>query len=172
MTMELIQRTTVETATTTIDFTSIPQNATDLVLLLSARTTSGTNNVDAIIRFNDVTTGYNYRLLQGTGTATNSQAASDGRIGTVPAINITANTFSSNYIYIANYAGSTNKLYSSDNTMESNGTLSYTETTAGLWSNTSAITKITFVLSASFEVGSSISLYKITKGSIGGITVT
>jgi hypothetical protein len=175
MTMTLVQTATVGTVTTTIDFTSIPQDATDLMIVLSGRTATGTNNVDAIIRFNDVATAYNYRILQGNGSSVSSQSASDARIGTLPAPNLTANTFGSNYIYVPNYTGSANKGYSSNNVIENNAvSFGFNEITAGLWSNTAAITKITFLIptSVNFEVGSSASLYKITKGSDGIVTVS
>jgi hypothetical protein len=175
MTMTLVQTATVGTAVATIDFTSIPQDATDLMIVLSGRTATGTNNVDAIIQFNDVTTGYNNRILQGDGSSVSSQNAANARIGTLPAPNLTANTFGSNYIYVPNYTGSANKAYSSNNAIENNATAyGFNEIIAGLWSNTAAITKITFLIppSVNFAVGSSASLYKITKGSDGIVTVS
>jgi len=173
--MKLIQTTTVGTATTAIEFTSIPQDGTDLMLFLSGRAAATGDNLDAIIRFNDVTTGYNCKILQGAGTSISSQSTSNGRIATLPAASATANTFSSTRIDIPNYTSSRNKSYSADNATERNTTsLAYLEITAGLWSNTSAITKISFLIptSVNFEVGSIISLYKITKGSDGIVTTS
>jgi hypothetical protein len=44
---------------------------------------------------------------------------------------------------------------------------------AGLWSNTAAITSLTFLPESGtqFEIGTTISLYKITSGSDGIVTV-
>jgi len=45
-------------------------------------------------------------------------------------------------IYIPNYAGSTNKSFSSETNQENNATAAFARLLAGLWSQTAAITDI------------------------------
>lgn len=127
---------------TSLDFTSIPATYTDLVLKVSARSTTTSDWVT--LKFNGSTSGYSNRHLQGAGSGTpasftqttyeyamiNNQSAS------------TSNTFSSSEVYIPNYAGSNNKSYSIDTAGEANGTAAFMELNAQIWSNTAAITSI------------------------------
>jgi hypothetical protein len=86
--------------------------------------------------------------------------------------NTTANTFGSYQIYLPNYAGSTNKSMSSESVEENNSnTLYYLSIGAGLWSNTAAITSISILPGSSWVQYSTATLYGITKGSSGGVTV-
>jgi hypothetical protein len=73
----------------------------------------------------------------------------------------TASTFGSGLIYIPNYAGSTNKSYLTDWVTENNATAAYAGFTAGLLSNTAAITDVT--LTGSFVQYSTATLYGISK---------
>jgi hypothetical protein len=94
-------------------------------------------------------------------------------MGRMPDNAVTANTFGNIQIYFPNYAGSTNKSYSVDSVTENNETVAYQTILAGLWSNTAAITTATFTAeSGNFAIGSTISLYKITKGSDGIVTTS
>jgi len=172
-TMTLISTVTVGAGgASTIDFTSIPQTYTDLKLYVSTRTTSsGAVGEVAYITLNGSTSSFTGRYLQGSGSATSS-----GSLGRFAALSTdgsaTANTFSNNEIYIANYAGSTYKAFSGDAVVENNATTSYQELLANLWSNTAAITSITLNTSGGvFAQYSTVSLYGILKGS-GGATVS
>jgi hypothetical protein len=125
-----------------IQLASIPSTYTDLVLVTSLRDNAG--SFSANITFNNSTSSYSNRYLRGDGSTTSS---STGSITTYlqsfsVGSSFTANTFSSNYIYIPNYAGSNNKSVSIDMVTENNSTTSYAQINAGLWSNTSAITEI------------------------------
>lgn len=143
-TMTLISSSTVGAGgTTTFDFTSIPNTFTDLVVKLSARTDDTGTYGYAYIGFNGTAYDSAIRYLQGSGSGVNSASESTGYIGIVDANGATANTFSSNEVYIPNYAGSTNKSFSVDSTEEHNATTSYMQLMAGLWSNTAAINRIT-----------------------------
>ena len=77
-------------------------------------------------------------------------------------------------MYIPNYTGSTNKSISVDSVTENNATNNLMNIQAGLWSNTAAITSILFTsdTAGGFLAGSTISLYKITKGSDGIVTTS
>jgi hypothetical protein len=129
----------------TIVFSSIPSTYTDLLLVVSARSSAALFNADVFANINGNTTAQSWRLIQGNGATASSASstADNGRIGIMPAASITANTFSNIQSYYPNYAGSTQKSYSSDSVMENNATLSYNEFDAGLNTNTTAITSIT-----------------------------
>jgi hypothetical protein len=149
----------------TIDFSSIPSTYTDLVLKLSARSSASAINDYCYVQFNNA--GYNssVRFLQGSGSGASSSSESTGYIGIVDGNTATSSTFSSNEIYIPNYAGSTNKSFSVDGAMENNATTSFMHLVAGLWSNTAAINRITLKLDASnnFLQYSTATLYGIKK---------
>ena len=129
-----------------IDFSTIPSTYTDLVVFLSARSAAGAGTVDNFsIKFNSSTTGYSDKFLTGDGsTASSSGSASrsEGLGGDICGGGATASTFSNSFIYIPNYAGSTNKSWSSDSVTENNATAAQSRLIAGLWSDTSAITSI------------------------------
>jgi hypothetical protein len=170
MTMVLIETKTLGADATSIEFTSIPQDATDLVALLSLRST--TSNTSALVSFNASTTGFTFRYMLGVGDSTLAGTV-DRYIGTMPTNLFTANTFSNTLAYIPNYSGSTNKSYSLDDVTENNATSSYQIIGAGLWANTAAITSMSISVSTgNIATGSTISLYKITKGSSGGVVVS
>ena len=177
MTYQLIETKTLGTAQASIEFTSIPQDGTDLVMLLAIRANSGGFiGGNGRIYFNDSTTGYSARHLLGTGSSALSQdTTAAGRFaGFENGSGTTANTFSNTQIYIPNYTGSTNKSWSVDTVGENNGTEAYQGIQASLWSNTAAITKITYssVEGVNLAAGSTISLYKITRGTSNGVVVS
>lgn len=155
-----------------IDFTSIPGTFTDLVLVMSIRSAFASTADDIGLKFNDLTTSATNKFLQGSGSAATSSGNSYLMNTLESGASSTANTFGNTSVYIPNYAGSTNKSFSVDSVMENNATLSYQRLQAVLWSNTSAITKITIysLNSANLAQYSTASLYGILKGS-GGATV-
>jgi hypothetical protein len=170
--MKLIESKTLGTAQASIEFTSIPQDGTDLVLKLSLRTSQSSTFSQLIINFNTLNTNFSNRWLYGNGAGAGSWTQTT-YIADINAANNTADTFSNTEIYIPNYAGSTNKSFSVDHVHEQNGTTAYQEIIAGLWSNTSAISGITLTSgSGNLVAGSIVSLYKITKGSDGIVTTS
>ena len=129
-----------------IEFTSIPATYTDLALHLSIRDNRATVvDTEAYIKFNNNTSNYSYRLAAGSGASVSSANGATYPPLIATSAGATANTFASNFIYIPNYAGSNNKSLSIDVVSESNITSSvYMYLVAGLWSNSAAITSITF----------------------------
>ena len=176
--MKLIQTVTVGTATPTIEFTSIPQTYTDLVLVTNYRTTRAAVFDQLRLRFNGNTgANYSWRGLYGSGSSvgtenTNNDVSFKTDVGV--GNNATSNTFSNGSIYIANYTGSTNKSVSIDAVGENNATEAYQFVYAGLYTNTTAITSIQGFSegSANFMVGSTFSLYGVLKGSDGIVTTS
>lgn len=133
--------------TANITFTSIPATYTDLVLKVSTKTArSGDSSDDGYVTFNGATTGFSYKYIAGNGTICGSGGASS----TSSIYDFTPNGSGTNAsgiwgnaeIYIPNYAGSNYKSVSMDAVMENNATASYQYLSAGLWSNTAAITSI------------------------------
>ena len=170
MTMTLIETKTLLSAAASIEFTSIPQDGTDLVVLYSLRTSSG-GATNTLLTLNGSTSGFSNRNLFGDGTSRFSDTTAR-YIGVVTGSTDTANTYSNGMLTIPNYSGSTNKSFSADDVSENNATTAYQSIVAGLWSNTAAITSLTITISGNLAIGSTISLYKITKGSDGIVTTS
>jgi hypothetical protein len=146
ITYKAIATTTVGSGgASSIDFTSIPATYTDLLLVISTRQPGGAPSwSDLRIRFNSSTTSYTDKLLYGDGSSATSISESDTGI-VIRSVNngvATANTFGSASIYIPNYTSSNYKSVSIDQVTENNATQALAGLTAGLWSNTSAITSI------------------------------
>jgi hypothetical protein len=137
-------------------FSVIPSTFTDLAIKISCAT--NTQN-DLVMQFNGNGSGYTWRLLEGAGSGTpGSYNGTTGRIGLVTQ---STTTFSSADVYIPNYAGSANKSYTADAVSENNGTTAYADLTAGLWSNTSAITSIVLSCAGNFNQYSTAYLYGV-----------
>jgi hypothetical protein len=169
-TCKLISKQTLGSDTATVTFSGIPSTYTDLLLVCSSRSARGTFYADNVsLRFNSSSTGYSDRVLEGASTAATSYAntsAAQITAGYSTTSVTTADTFASTSIYIPNYAGSTNKSVSSESAVENNSSAAaqaYIIASAGLWSNTAAVTSIDLFGVANFKSGSSFFLYGITK---------
>jgi hypothetical protein len=152
-----------------IDFTSIPQTYTDLLIVYSLRDNlSGISN-DATFTVNGSL--ITFRQLYGTGTNVGSnnpaQIARPIVSGTGP-----ANTFGNTQIYIANYSSTTrNKSITVDSVCENNASESYQVFSAGVLASTSAVTSVSLDNSTyNFTQYSTASIYginPITTASLG-----
>lgn len=127
-----------------IDFTSIPQTYTDLLIKYSLRdnVTSGGASNNATVSINGSTANGTSIELYGTGSAAASASLSNVKVDYHSSANATANTFGSAEIYFPNYTGSNNKSSSSDGVAETNGSSVLMAMNANLWSQTAAITSI------------------------------
>jgi hypothetical protein len=131
-----------------ITFSSIPSTYTDLCLVTSARSNvAGTYGTGFYLEYNGSGgTAYDTRALEGyssTAASYTTAGFSALNLGGVVGTSQTANTFNSTQVYIPNYAGSNNKSASIDNVQENNSTTAWDHNlSAGLWSNTAAITQI------------------------------
>jgi hypothetical protein len=149
----------------TMAFSSIPSTYTDLCLKLAVRTNRASVIDVAMLTINSNTSNGSWLELYGEGSIAASQSGTSAMRGSyVNGNTTTANTFSNSEIYFPNYAGSTNKSYSSDATAENNATGAYVALTAGLWSNTSAITSISLspLVGTLFNQYSTATLYGIS----------
>jgi hypothetical protein len=155
---------------TSIDFTSIPQTFTDLMLKGSIRTDRGTFGVDeTLLQFNgDTTSGnYSHRFLRGNGSSADSSFANSsypwgpGGNGSVN----TANTFGNGENYIPNYRGSQPKTFTTYIGAEGNSATNvYLILDEAIWTSTAAITSIKILhQGTAFAQHSSVTLYGITR---------
>jgi|688.fasta_scaffold1287121_1 hypothetical protein len=147
-TYEVISSVTVGSGgAANIQFTSIPQTFTDLIVKLSGRSTASDLSDNLNFRINGNTSSvYSERLLYGTGSAAGSTTYSgtESLLQHENANTSTANTFANIEFYFPNYTSSNNKSVSVDAVTENNGTYAAARFNAVLFSNTSAITSLTF----------------------------
>jgi len=152
-----------------IDFTSISQSYTDLILKISARTSASGNVLDLRIRVGNgnVDTGSNYKYLELTGIPSASIVAGGGgttdKFNTIhPGSSVTASTFGSVEVYVPNYASSDKKSMSTDAITENNSSNTQLRLQAWLWDSTSTINTISiFPSSGTFDQYSTATLYGI-----------
>jgi hypothetical protein len=173
--MKLIESKTLGTAAASIEFTSIPQDGTDLLVLISGRCTRVALNGNMVLTFNNNTSSYSYRVLNGTGSGPSGYSGTNLMyVGEINGTTSTSNTFTNLSVYLPNYTAAVNKSASIDHVMENNATTGYQNIIAGLWSNTAAITSIkaTDAEGTNLDTGTTISLYSITKGSDGIVTTS
>lgn len=148
---------------------TIPQTYTDLKIVMSVRDSGSGTEQNIKISFNGVGgTAYTSRLLYGSGSGAFSYTQSPSAAlehQYANASGSTANTFSNNEIYIPNYTSSNYKSVSVDTVVETNATATSMGLSAGLFSNTGAITTITLAPysgSNTFVEGSTFYLYGIS----------
>lgn len=181
MTMQVIQHIELGSANTTITFSSIPTSYTDLLLVTSLRASgvSGNSWVQYMLRLNGSTTGYSERVLYGAGSGSGASVSNTTQTGLVfqwiPDEGATSSTFGNASFYIPNAQSSAAKSVSVDSVTENNATSAIANISAGLWNNSAAITSISLIdltTLGGFPSGSSVTLYGITAGSSGGVTVS
>lgn len=164
MTMTLIETVTLTSSASSIEFTSIPQDGVDLLLVASSRTDPGVNHLLANIQPNGQTSNRSYLLLRGTGSTVSSFGGSS-ILG--PATNKafqTSSTFANSQVYISNYSGSAAKSFSFDGVDENNATAANQFLVASSWNSTAPITSLVITTSTDddFVANSTASLYKIS----------
>ncbi len=161
-TYTLIEAKTLTTTTASITFTSIPQTYTDLLIKFSTRDNTGSYINNMNININSSSSNFSAKTIMklgtglSSGTETTNLAFSTGS-------GATASTFTNGEVYFPNYTSSNYKSYSADSASENNASDNGMILEAGLWSNTAAITSITFEpTTASFVAYSTFYLYGIS----------
>jgi hypothetical protein len=149
-TYTLIDSAELGSSQASIEFTSISSAYTDLLLVTSLR--SNRSEVAEAVKFtvNSSTSSYSGISIYGTGSGTGSENNNDQFGAPQPFLSTygatgnttTSNTFSNMSIYIPNYLSSNYKSISIDYVAENNATFAFSGLTAGLWSNTAAITSV------------------------------
>ena len=166
-TFTLISSVSLSSAQSSITFSSIPATYTDLKIVLSLRSSTASGNSNCFIYINGVTgTSYSQRRLSGNGESAVSDSQTSypwvDMINAIPNATYTANTFANAEIYIPNYTSSNYKSLSVDFVGENNTTEAYAYLTAGLFSNSSAITTIVIDGTNNFVQYSTAYLYGIS----------
>ena len=162
-----------------ITFSSIPSTYTDLMLVCMLRNDSppGTPFSAANLVINsDTAANYSQKYLSGNGSTTSS--SSNSTLTAVypvrtTATAATASTFASSTIYIPNYTVATSKTISMDTVSENNAASAAQEIVAGAWSGTATINSLSLqnLSTYLFQIGSSATLYGISKSGATGATV-
>jgi len=149
----------------TINFNNIPQHFTDLYFVCNYKSQyNGWAN--SYISFNDTSSIYSATISNSQ--ATNSfenyrQSGNSAAVNGIGGSNVTANTFSTTFIYIPNYTSSTFKQIISDFTAENNADGTRLGMAAGLYRSTGAITSASFGVAMGWAQYSTISLYGIIR---------
>ena len=142
-TYELIASTTLATTTTTVTFSSIPADYTDLVLRVSARLASGSFGNLGIRPNGSAANDSTTRLYVENTTIYSDRYTNDYNIISLSGASSTANTFGSIEVYIPNYAASTYKQFSSFGAAENNSSTVYKlGVNANLWQDTTPISSL------------------------------
>lgn len=165
--MQLISSVTVGAGgASSIEFSSIPQTYTDLLIKISSRSATSAVYDSLLIKPNGSTSSLSSRFLIGDGStaSSNNNTATAYVYYSVSAATSTSNTFGNADIYIINYASSNYKHIVSDGVSENNATNSGIGLNADLWTSSSAITSMTLALNSgsTFAQYSTAYLYGIT----------
>lgn len=183
MSMKLISTTTLGADAATIEFTSIPSDFDDLLILASVRSDHADADDPLLYQINGVTSGYTSRILHGDGSTAGSDNPTTATKGGVTfgrlsfhginAATSTSNTFSSVSFYLPNYKLLKTKSILFDYVLENNATFSEQVIGAALCTNTAAVTSLKFAArDGDLVTNTSFSLYGITKGTDGITTAT
>jgi hypothetical protein len=144
-TYTLIASSTVGSGGTAyVEFTSIPDTYTDLLVKLSLRSSQTATYGSCNILLNGSTSNFSHKFLYGEGAAVASFSNTTNLSADQNGDSATANTFSNADIYISNYLSSNYKSILQDSVTENNATNAYIELGSLLWSNTAAITSVRF----------------------------
>lgn len=163
VTYDPIATQTLGSAAATVTFSSIPSTFTDLVLVVSGRSTNGSGDDSMYMRFNgDSGTNYSWTRILGNGSAASSFRLSNQTVGTIDGISggsTASGTFSATIANFQNYSNTTtNKTILG----RSNVAGSYTVANVNLYRSTSAISSMVLSLATgNFATGSTFTLYGI-----------
>jgi hypothetical protein len=148
-----------------VSFLDIPQNYTDLRLVVSARCTDASISRFMGMYINDFVYPLpltSSRGIIGNGSTVTSQSATDFvYAGHIPGSSATASTFSNIEIYIPNYSAFMNKSISIDSVAENNATTATSTLYSALVSNPTPIYRIFLDCSSAFVANSTFTLYGI-----------
>jgi hypothetical protein len=162
----LLETIALTQAAASVTFDNLPTSGyTDLKVVMSGRDSGASTRSIPRLTFNGSTTGYSSKAIYGVnGTTVGSENGASTYIdwSYVPGDSATASTFSNTEVYIPNYRSSNNKSVSIDFVAETNsGSSGILGIAAGLWSNSAAITSITFTGPNNLLANSTFSLYGI-----------
>lgn len=157
-----LAKTVLTSSAASVSFTGIVGTYTDLIVLISARNTGSSTNLN--VKFNDTFTTDSSTNITGVGsTAASTNTQGRSLAGGLTISTDTTNTFTNAELYIPNYAGSTNKVVSATSVRENNSaTVNIVNAQAFLYQTTTAISRIDFIPgSGNIDAGSRFDLYGI-----------
>ena len=152
-----IQTQTLTSNTNSVTFSSIPSTYKDLVIVISAKVTSGSN---LSMKLNgDTGTNYSATYLTGTGSGIGSTQYTNLNSGALDNYGYPDTSgFNITIANVMNYANTnTYKSWLSRSNNPNNGLAAL----AGLWRSTSAISNIQIFVSSNFVTGSTFTIYGI-----------
>jgi hypothetical protein len=124
MAMTLVSTVTVGSGgAASIEFTSIPQTGTDLLVVFSLRSEAASNN--STLSLNGTSgNGYNRRVLAGDGSSASTASGTDSStmLASQSSSSNTSNTFSTGEIYVPNYTSTESLEVFNRNAFETNAT--------------------------------------------------
>lgn len=149
-----------------ISFSSIPSTYTDLVLKISARTNTYSNqwqDIQFSLNGGSYSTNWSFKAIYGTGSAAGSEEFSNSSFSLVNSSTATASTFGNLEIYIPNYYSATVKSISADTATENNATRALLYMSAALFNTSTQISSIEFkpATAVNFAQYSTATLYGI-----------
>lgn len=159
-----LQTQTLSSTSSSVVFSSIPQTYTDLVLVISAKNTTG-QNYETWLRFNsDSASNYSQTFVQNYAGST--QSGRNSNINQITPGKMNTTSFDVNIININNYSNATT--YKTILSRLNNGEF-VTGALVGLWRNTAAITRIEAFNEpgTNYTAGSTFTLYGIANSNIG-----
>lgn len=158
-TYTLIASDTLTSGKAGVSFTSIPGNYTDLIVVISTKST--TDSYVKVSFNSDTGSNYSFTRLYGTGTTAGSNRGSNM---TYWQSFYTTNgaTFNTVIMQVFDYANTTTNKTS---LMRENTASAEVDAHVGMWRSTAAITAISFdKVSGNFDSGSTFKLYGIEAG--------
>lgn len=146
-TYKLIDKVVLTGTQTSVEFTGLgtySSDYTDLLVKVSARSarTNDAGGSDGKLEFNGSTSGFSCKTLVNQSGAGSFSASTITFF--VDSDNSTSNTYGNMEVYIPNFSSSNYKSVLLDAISENAATTAYQIITAGLWSNTNAITSMKF----------------------------
>lgn len=162
-TYEPIATTTLSSAASSINFTSIPGTFTDLKIILVG-TASANARLDMRLN-NDSSSLYSLTRLRADGSTALSQRNTNQTLFSIGSDNPLGTTIAMSEIDIFSYAGSTNKTVLGATSADKNGSGSI-ERCVGLYRSTSAITQVNLSPefgATNFSIGTTATIYGILR---------
>ena len=165
-TYSAIQTQVLGSTASSVTFTNIPQNYSDLKLLVSARSTNAAHRMYLQIAVNGSSTLTGLRTMGYDNTNTLSGTGQTNQIGAVPGTAAGTGVFGNCEITIPGYSTATTHTISTESVHDEN---SGVYNSLGLYANyfgtAAAITSVTFTLDiGNFDVGTTFTLYGIGAG--------
>lgn len=171
-----IAQTEVETATATdIEFTSIPADYDELILVLSARSTKSSTTDNIALTFNSSAAAYYGLILyqENSGTPASASASNVSSYNFLYATGDTAaaNCFSTTTVHISGYTTTAAKPFTIESATTNNSGSVLQAFGNGVWNNSSTISSLKLdPTTGDFKQYTKATLYGVLSGSDGSTT--